>query len=147
VALSDEGYVLANVGDSRTYLLRDDRLARLTRDDSYVQQLVDDGVITEAEARTHPRRSMVLAALDGEPGREPTLTAFAARLGDRLLLCSDGLTDFVDEGTIATVLRTGTREACADRLIELALRAGGRDNVTAVVADVVERRDPALAWG
>ena len=118
VAIGEEAdYVLANVGDSRTYLLRDGALRRLTR---------DDGV-----------GSLLFAALDGDPRRRATLQHVDARVGDRLLLCSDGLSDLVDDETIAATLRaTADREACADRLVALALEAGGRDNVSVVVADV-----------
>jgi protein phosphatase len=146
VALGDEGYVIANVGDSRTYLLRDSELTLLTRDDSFVQLMLDSGELTLSQALAHPRRSLVLEALDGHPGRRPTVTTLEARLGDRLLLCSDGLTDFVDERAIAAALREPAPAGCAERLVELALAAGGRDNVSAVVADVVARRDPRGGW-
>jgi PPM family protein phosphatase len=147
VALGDDGYVVANLGDSRTYLLRGGALTQLTRDDSWVQLMIDSGELTAAQAREHPRRSLVLAALDGEPDRRPVLTSFDARPGDRLLLCSDGLSDVVDDATIeATLGEVADRAACAARLIALALDAGGRDNVSAVVADVGERRDPVDAW-
>ena len=146
VALGDDGCVVANVGDSRTYLLRDGALTQLTHDDSWVQLMLDSGELTAEQARDHPQRSLVLAALDGEPGRAPALTTFAARLGDRLLLCSDGLSDVVDDDAIADALRIADRGACAARLIDLALAGGGRDNVSAVVADVAERSDPSTAW-
>jgi protein phosphatase len=146
VALGDDGCVVANLGDSRTYLLRDGTLAQLTHDDSWVQLMIDSGELTPEAARDHPRRSLVLAALDGEPDRDPALTTFEARAGDRLLLCSDGLSDVLDEDTIAATLRVASREDCAQRLIELALAAGGRDNVTVVVADVASREDPTTAW-
>jgi PPM family protein phosphatase len=146
VALGDDGYVVANVGDSRTYLLRDGALTRLTRDDSFVQLMVDSGQLTLAEALAHPQRALVLESLDGDPARRPTLTRIEARLGDRLLLCSDGLTDLVEEAAIATALREPEPARCAERLVGLALAAGGRDNVSAVVADVVARRDPAAGW-
>jgi len=147
VALDDDGvYVLANVGDSRTYLLRDGALARLSRDDSLVQELIDSGELSEAEARRHPQRSLVLEALDGR-AREPAPAArVPARAGDRLLLCSDGLSDVVDDDTIAATLRDASRARCSERLIELALAAGGRDNISAVVADVVRRDDASAAW-
>jgi PPM family protein phosphatase len=146
VALGDEGCVVANVGDSRTYLLRESALTQLTRDDSWVQLMLDSGELTPEEARDHPRRSLVLAALDGEAGRDPALTTFEARPGDRLLLCSDGLSDVVEDAAIEATLRIPERAACAARLIELALAAGGRDNVSAVVADIARRRDPTTAW-
>jgi protein phosphatase len=147
VALGDDGYVVANVGDSRTYLLRDGALTQLTHDDSWVQLMIDSGELTAAQAREHPRRSLVLAALDGEPDRRAAIASFEARPGDRLLLCSDGLSDVVDDAAIAATLGgVADRAACAARLIALALDGGGRDNVSAVVADVAERRDPADGW-
>jgi PPM family protein phosphatase len=148
VALGDDGYVVTNVGDSRTYLLRDGALSRLTRDDSLIQRLVETGAVTAAEARTHPQRSVVLDALDGAPGRTPpAVTTLAARAGDRLLLCSDGLSDYVDDERIGAALRDiPSREACAERLVAAALAAGARDNVSVVVADVAPRRDPAAGW-
>jgi protein phosphatase len=147
VALGDEGYVVANVGDSRTYLLRDGALTQLTRDDSWIQLMIETGGLDPADARGHPQRSLVLAALDGDPATSPALQRLEARLGDRLLLCSDGLSDVVDDAAIAATLGAiAGREACAARLVELALEAGGRDNVSAIVADVVVRADPASAW-
>ena len=146
VALGDDRYVVANLGDSRTYLLRDGELTQLTHDDSWVQLMIDSGELTPEAARDHPQRSLVLAALDGQPDRAPALTSFAARPGDRLLLCSDGLSDVVDDDAIEATLRIASRPECAARLIELALAAGGRDNISAVVADVAPRSDPATAW-
>jgi PPM family protein phosphatase len=147
VALGDDGYVLANVGDSRTYLLREGALTRLSRDDSYVQMLLDTGTIGAEEARRHPQRSLVLEALDGDPERRaPVVTTAPARAGDRLLLCSDGLSDYVDDAAIVAVLRDGAREDVAGRLVAMALAAGARDNVSVVVADVEPRRDPRAGW-
>jgi PPM family protein phosphatase len=141
IALADDGaYVLANIGDSRTYLLRDGRLRQLSRDDSFVQELLDNGYVTAEQARTHPARSLVLQALDGDPERRPAIERIAAREGDRLLLCSDGLSDVVDDESLQAVLRAEPdRDACADRLVALALERGARDNVTVVVADVAAR--------
>jgi serine/threonine protein phosphatase PrpC len=147
VALGDEGYVLANVGDSRTYLWRDGVLTRLSHDDSYVQMLLDQGTLTPDEARRHPQRSLVLEALDGDPDRRPpVVTTAPARAGDRLLLCSDGLSDYVDDAAIAAVLADGAREDVAERLVAMALAAGARDNVSVVVADVEPRRDAGAGW-
>ncbi len=146
VALGPEGFAIANVGDSRAYLLRGGELAQLTRDDSYVQELIDAGALYPAEARSHPQRSVVLAALDGDPGRAPTLGELTALRGDRLLLCSDGLTDFVEETEIAVALALASREESAQQLLELALGAGGRDNISVVVADVVEGTEPLQGW-
>jgi PPM family protein phosphatase len=140
VALDDDGrYLVANVGDSRTYLLRDGGLRQLTRDESLVQELIESGAITAEQARGHRMRSVVARVLDGSAEVEPALTAVAARSGDRLLLCSDGLSDFVDDEAIAGALRELPRAEAAERLIELALAAGARDNVSVVVADVLER--------
>jgi protein phosphatase len=140
VALSDDGhYLVANVGDSRTYLLRDGSLTQLTRDDSMVQELIDSGALSVEEARRHPRRSVVMRVLDGSADVEPALTVVRARLGDRLLLCSDGLSDFVEEDAIRSVLGEPFRAEAAERLVKLALEAGASDNVSVVVADVFER--------
>jgi serine/threonine protein phosphatase PrpC len=147
VALADDGgYVLANVGDSRMYLLRDGELSQLSRDDSLVQLLIDQGRLTDAEARGHPQRSVVTEALDGAPRARAATATFEARAGDRLLLCSDGLSDVLDDDAIARGLREPSRERCAERLVAEALAAGARDNVSVVVADVVERPDDGAAW-
>ena len=131
-------YCLLNIGDSRTYLLRDDSLEQLTRDDSYVQLLVDQGHLTQEAAGSHPQRNLVLQALTGEAVMEPAMTVHEARAGDRFMLCSDGLTDVVPKAALAQVLAAGEPQECVDRLIAMALDAGTRDNVTVVVADVVE---------
>jgi PPM family protein phosphatase len=148
VALADGGgYAIANVGDSRTYLLRDGALARLTRDDSVVQELIDGGALTEAESRRHPQRSVVLAALDGAPRALAAVATQPARAGDRLLLCSDGLSDVLpDDALRATLAGVRDARACAERLVDEALAAGARDNVTVVVADVVEQPDAPSLW-
>ena len=137
--------VVANIGDSRTYLLRDGELRRLTRDDSYLQELLDAGVVSPEAARRHPQRNLVTAALDGTPGREPAITRVPARVGDRLLLCSDGLSDALDEPRIASLLADPDAASAADALVRAALEAGARDNVTAVVADAVPVAQP-LPW-
>jgi serine/threonine protein phosphatase PrpC len=148
VALTNDGsYVLANIGDSRTYLLRDGALLQLSRDDSFVQQLIDAGHLTAEQARRHPSRSLVLQALDGDPERRPAIELIAARTGDRLLLCSDGLSDVVDHATLEAVLAAkASRTDCADELIERALVAGARDNVSAIVIDVIAGPDPGIIW-
>jgi protein phosphatase len=146
VALSNDGaYVLANIGDSRTYLLRDGRLTRLTRDDSLIQELLDRGQLTPEQARRHPARNVVMEALDGNPERRATTEVLAARPGDRLLLCSDGLSDALDDAALSDVLRAhADREACTRALVAAALAAGARDNVSVVVADVLP--GPGAAW-
>jgi protein phosphatase len=145
IAVDDDAITVANVGDSRAYLLREGALTQLTRDDSLVQALVDSGQLDPADARFHPQRSVVLAALDGDPARTAVPARHPARVGDRLLVCSDGLSDLVDDDALAEALALPSREAAADRLVELALAAGGRDNVSVIVADVVPG-SPDTAW-
>ncbi|QLL07483.1 PP2C family protein-serine/threonine phosphatase [Mycobacterium vicinigordonae] len=128
---------LAHIGDSRGYLFRDGELTQITKDDTFVQTLVDEGRITAEEAHSHPQRSLIMRALTGHEV-EPTLTMREARAGDRYLLCSDGLSDPVSDETIAEALQIPDVAESAYRLIELALRGGGPDNVTVVVADVVD---------
>ena len=131
--------ILAHIGDSRAYLLREGRLAQITKDHSFVQTLIDEGRITEEEASTHPQRSVVTRVLTGAAGDEPDIGAREARLGDRYMLCSDGLSGFVALDTIEEILTAGTSPGrAADDLVSLALRAGAPDNVTVVVADVVD---------
>ena len=128
---------LVHIGDSRGYLLRDGELTQITKDDTFVQTLVDEGRITAEEAHSHPQRSLIMRALTGHEV-EPTLIVREAREGDRYLLCSDGLSDPVSQETILEALRLPGVAESAERLIELALRGGGPDNVTVVVADVVD---------
>jgi protein phosphatase len=144
VALANDGtYTLANIGDSRTYLLRDGELTQLSRDDSFVQHMIDEGHLTVEQARKHPSRSLVLEALDGKPDRRPVITSMAACVDDRLLLCSDGLSDVVEADALERLLCTfEEREACVDALVQLALESGARDNVSAIVVDVVPASSP-----
>jgi PPM family protein phosphatase len=128
---------LCHVGDSRAYLLRDGEFSQITHDDTFVQTLIDDGRITPEEANSHPQRSLLLRALNGQEV-EPDLSMREARAGDRYLLCSDGLSGVVSEETLADALVDPDPQTTADRLIELALRSGGPDNITVIVADVVD---------
>jgi protein phosphatase len=147
VAAGDDGsLVVANVGDSRAYLRRDGALRRLTRDDSFVQELLDAGQLSPEDARTHPGRSIVLAALDGSDRAEPRLTELSARCGDRLMLCSDGLSDAVDDEVIARILRERDRIRCARRLVRAAIARASADNVSVIVADVVPRAERTPGW-
>jgi protein phosphatase len=127
---------LAHVGDSRAYRWRDGALVQLTRDHTYVQTLVDAGTITRAEARHHPRKNVVLNALEASAPTSPDVTSVELLVGDRYLVCSDGLSDLVDEEEIAACLRSADPERAAQRLMHAALEAGGTDNVTVLVADV-----------
>ncbi|GGL00503.1 PP2C family protein-serine/threonine phosphatase [Mangrovihabitans endophyticus] len=134
--LSGDRAAAVNIGDSRCYLLREARMTQLTRDDTYVQALVDQGVLTAADARRHPQRALVTQAVQGGPLR-PTGRMIDLRAGDRLLLCSDGLSDYVEDAVIEETLRdTPDAGECAARLIARTLDAGAPDNVTVIVADV-----------
>jgi PPM family protein phosphatase len=147
VALSNDGrYLVINVGDSRTYLLRAGELRRLTRDQSLVQALIDRGALTEAEAKRHPQRSIVLDALDGGDRDPPAIESIDARDGDRLLLCSDGVSDYLSDDEIGQVLGGGPRDAVAAGLAALALERGSRDNVSAVIADVEAADEQTEGW-
>ena len=131
--------VLAHIGDSRAYLLRGGELTRLTTDHTYVQRLVAAGQLHPDEVVRHPWRNVVLRSLDGDPVHEGVdLVPLALAPGDRLLLCSDGLSDLVPEPTIRELAAVADPHSAAAVLTRAALEAGGRDNVTAVVLDVVD---------
>jgi protein phosphatase len=139
VLLAGDRIALLHVGDSRAYLLAAGapEMVRLTRDDTYVQSLVDKGALTAEEARGHPRRSIITQAVKGEPFRA-SVAAIPVEVGDRVLLCSDGLSDYVDDATIGEIVKTAPDpQACARLLVERALEVPTHDNVTAVVGDVV----------
>lgn len=128
---------VAHAGDSRGYLLRRTGLRQVTRDDTLVQALVDQGVLSPEEARRHPQRSLVTRALQGQDVA-PTIMVLAVEAGDRLLLCSDGLSDVVDDHAIAQVLGSATDlRHRAEHLVKLAHQGGAPDNVTVVLADVL----------
>lgn len=131
--------VLGHVGDSRAYLLRGGELRQITTDHTYVQHLIDSGRLSDRARSTHPWRNIVLRSLDGDPeGSGLDVTRLDVRVGDRMLVCSDGLTDLVDDARIEAVLRAHDPEGAATMLTQQALAAGGRDNVTCVVVDVIE---------
>jgi PPM family protein phosphatase len=130
---------VCHIGDSRAYLLRDGDLYQITRDHTLIQSLVDEGRISAAAAATHPQRSLIMRALQGSTDADPDLTMHEALLGDRYLLCSDGLTDVVDDETLHETLSTvGDADQAVRQLIALAIRNGGPDNITCIVADVVD---------
>ena len=144
VALSGDRLGVAHIGDSRAYLLREGELRQLTTDQTVVQSLVDAGVISVEQARTHPLRSVLLGALRGADGDLEHLvtTTDRARPGDRLLVCSDGLSGVVGSDLIERILTEEERpSAAANRLVRAALAAGTHDNVTVVVGDVVPTAD------
>ena len=129
---------IANVGDSRTYLKRNNELLRVTLDHSYVQALVNEGFISIAEARVHPRRNIVTRALGIESDVEVDISVIEVQHGDRFVLCSDGLVDEADDEEIDTVLYSHeTPQMAAEDLVTLANDHGGRDNTTVIVVDVI----------
>ena len=135
-----DGFAGVHLGDSRAYLLRDGQLRQLTRDHTFVGSLVEDGRITAGQAAAHPRRSMLLRALQAGATPEPELFAGPAKPGDRYLICSDGLTGFVPIEVITQVVQESPDpESAADRLIALAIEAGVHDNTTCVVVDMPRR--------
>jgi serine/threonine protein phosphatase PrpC len=132
-------FVFAHVGDSRAYLLHNGELHRITHDHTYVQALIDEGRLTEDEATTHPARSLILRILDGRSDPEIDFFTIEVTSGDRVLLCSDGLTSVANDDVLADALSGGDDvKTTAARLIDLAYAGGGPDNVTVVVVDVVE---------
>ncbi|HMB21030.1 MAG TPA: Stp1/IreP family PP2C-type Ser/Thr phosphatase [Spirochaetota bacterium] len=148
MALTDNQYFISWVGDSRAYLMRDGLMERLTRDHSYVQQLVDSGEISEKEARVHPRRNMVTRAAGVEEEIEVETVWGQSRVGDLFLLCTDGLTGPLEDGVIAAHLESGGKDApgdepgsepdvITDALIRDALEEGGDDNVTVVIVELL----------
>jgi PPM family protein phosphatase len=136
---SGSNVAICHIGDSRAYLLRDREFHQITRDHTLVQSLVDDGRLSPAQAATHPQRSYVMRALQSGTVAEPDLSIIEAKTGDRYLLCSDGLSDVVSEDTLRdTLTRFTDRDQAVNQLIELAIRGGGPDNITCIVADVVD---------
>ncbi len=131
-------FATAHIGDSRAYRLRDGALTQLSSDHTFVQSLVDEGKLTPDEARGHPHRSLLLRVLLGRDDNEPDLDHVEGQLGDRYLLCSDGLTDMVDDADIATSLGAETIDMAATELVRLALEGGGFDNVTVVIGELVD---------
>lgn len=132
--------VLAHIGDSRAYVLHEGQLTQVTRDHTFVQSLVDDGRITAEEAEQHPQRSVIMRVLgDVDADSQVDTSVREAFVGDRWLLCSDGLSSVVSDETLEQTLRDVEDPAeCAEQLVALALKAGGPDNITCVVADVVD---------
>jgi protein phosphatase len=140
----DNQIVVANVGDSRTYLWRHGELRQVTKDHSHVQTLVDRGAITRAEARVHFQRNIVLRAMGIESWVDIDTFPMTVEDGDRYIMCSDGLVDEADDDEIETEIRLSVSvQDLADRLVDLANRNGGRDNITVVVVDfaVVENEE------
>ncbi|MFG1949743.1 PP2C family protein-serine/threonine phosphatase [Micromonospora sp. NPDC048830] len=129
---------MVHIGDSRAYLLRDGEFAQITKDDTYVQMLVDEGRISAEEASSHPQRSLLTRALDGRD-IDPEYSVRQVLPGDRYLICSDGLSGVVSAETIADTMREyADPQQCVERLVQLALRGGGPDNITVIIADATD---------
>ena len=147
-ALATDGvrFALAHVGDSRGYVFRDAHLTRVTRDHTYVQRLVDEGTLAEDDAPFHPWRNLVLRSIDGHVEEGGDVSWLVLEAGDRVLLASDGLTDLVSERHVELVLERHHDDSAVELLLDAALAAGGRDNVSCLLATVVDGA-PVLADG
>lgn len=137
VAIRGERMAVAHVGDSRAYLLRDGHFQQITKDHTFVQTLVDAGEITKEQAAVHPRRNLMMRAIDGIHAVDVDLSVREAKIGDRLLLCSDGLCGVVAEEEIRIALSATDLTSAVTELIDSAIAAGAPDNVTVIVADIV----------
>lgn len=135
--LENERLLIAQVGDSRAYLLHQGKLQQLTRDHSLMADMIEAGQLTEAEARVHPNRSVITRAIGSDPHMQPDIYELNVETGDRILLCSDGICTMIEDPQIEHVMgHSRTAQECADNLVAAALEAGGFDNATAVVVDV-----------
>ena len=123
---------IGHIGDSRVYRIRNEVIRKLTKDHSYVQQLIEDKKITREEAKTHPKKNMITKALGCTPYVEPDLRARNFEKGDILILCSDGLTNMVDEKQIYEIIKEDIQSA-AERLVDEANQSGGYDNITVII--------------
>lgn len=137
--IENDMLAIAHVGDSRAYLLHEGTLIRVTRDHSYVEELVDAGEITADEARVHPNRSVITRALGSDPAMYADHFTLHIEEGDRLILCSDGLSSMIPDSDIENIAtQSSTAQICVDNLVDAALVAGGHDNVTVLVVDLVD---------
>lgn len=144
VALFDGARLaMGHIGDSRAYLYRSNELSQLTTDHTFVQSLIDEGRISEVDARTHPHRNLILKALDGVHDVDPDLFTVELAESDRILLCSDGASGSLDNSRLADILSTGSPDFAAVELVRASLEAGSTDNVTCIVADVKPATDGA----
>lgn len=146
VVTDGEKILLGHIGDSRAYVLRQDSMYQITTDHTHVQRMVESGQITSEQARLHPYRAMLLKSLDDHyPGPDLDLIEVNLEHGDRLLLCSDGLSDYLTAEEIGRALATPELDKAVQTLIDSALAASTRDNVTVVVADVQTAAQPQLS--
>ncbi|MDR1082529.1 MAG: Stp1/IreP family PP2C-type Ser/Thr phosphatase [Coriobacteriales bacterium] len=153
--IEDDRLLVAQIGDSRAYLLQKGQLRQITRDHSVVAELISSGQITREEARTHPDRSVITRALGSDPHVRPDIYEMRLHAGERLMLCSDGLTGMLNTATLQNILTENPDpQQAADALIDAANNAGGHDNITAIVVDVSEvdpqaekRQKRRFTWG
>jgi protein phosphatase len=138
VATDGQTFALAHLGDSRGYVFRDGELTQVTRDHSYVQELLDEGRLQHDQVATHPWRNVILRTVNGSSDGEADIMALHLRPGDRILLASDGLTDLVEESVIAETLATRADDDAVPALVAAALGRGGRDKITCALATVVD---------
>ncbi len=137
--LHGDRIALAHIGDSRCYLYRDNELIQLTQDHTFVQTLIDEGKISEEDALRHPQRSVIIRVLTGDPADQLDLSVREVKSGDRFILCSDGLTGVVSDETLKETLGSiSDPTECASMLIDLALKGGGADNITCIVAHAID---------
>jgi serine/threonine protein phosphatase PrpC len=139
--IRDEQIALLHVGDSRCYRLRSNSIEQLSVDHSVVQELLDQGAITPKEAIDHPQRSMLTQALRGDGTTTPVLQIYEVKKGDRYLLCSDGLSGVLSEKEIKVGLSKSDKGEAVKFLVDATLQNGAPDNVTVVIADIVDRAD------
>jgi protein phosphatase len=142
VICTDGTYRMGHIGDSRAYLLRDGQLAQISKDHTWVQREVDEGRLTPSAARKHPYSHILTRALGADPSDAPDLQAGQLQAGDLLLLCSDGLTGMVTDRNLERILQTpATNEERIEEMIALANKRGGRDNITAVIVEMLPAED------
>ena len=140
VYLKDNKLNLIHVGDSRIYLIKDKKLNLISKDQTYIQNLIDNKEITEQEAKSHPQRSLLLQAIDGSGDLVPEVKSLEVSAGDKVLLCSDGLTNVVSDTEILNIINSFDTVGAVSALIEKALEHGGPDNITIIVAEITDKK-------
>jgi len=145
VALREGRIAMAHVGDSRAYLYRANELQQMTKDHTFVQTLVDSGEITQEQAAVHPKRNLMMRAIDGIHAVEVDLSVRETRVGDRYLLCSDGLTGVLSDFEIAKILKKYSGQELVENLVAETKAKGAPDNVTVIWAEIVSEEDSSAA--
>ena len=140
VYLKDNKLNLIHIGDSRIYLIKDKKLNLISKDQTYIQNLIDSKEITEQEAKSHPQRSLLLQAIDGSGDLVPEVKSLEVSAGDKVLLCSDGLTNVVSDTEILNIINSFETVGAVSALIEKALEHGGPDNITVIVAEITDKK-------